>query len=449
MFGFSMIKMIRNHAEKLDLSLRQDLLHLYTPFKWTPCFLHSPLEKVMKKTKSFPVVIEFKADSCFSDAFKECQVVSERHFRAKVNRSFSSISCCSMDMTPAAMEDLLSSCSHIQKIYYDRKVQALLDVATPSAEAGEVISESSLTGQDVTIAVVDTGVYPHQDLGDRLINFMDFVNDRTDAYDDNGHGTHCAGDAAGDGTASGGVYRAPAPNANIIGVKVLDKLGSGSLSTVMAGIQWCIDYNSSLEDDQPKIDIISLSLGSSPVGDPEDDMMVRAVNAAWDAGIVVCVAAGNSGPDAGTISSPGISEKVITVGAMDDRNTPVREGDVIAGFSSIGPTPSGGAKPDIVAPGVNIISLRSPNSYLDKLQKSARVGTDYFSLSGTSMATPICAGVAALILESNRQLKPNEVKEKLMMGAETWGNPQDPNNKYIYGSGYISAKNSILETNNQ
>ncbi|MBG9577400.1 S8 family peptidase [Cytobacillus firmus] len=448
MFGFSMIQMVRTHADKLDLQLRQDLIHLYTPFKWTPCFLHSPLEKVLKRTKSFPVVVEFKKGCSFTDAVEECHAVSQRHFKAKVNRSFSSISCCSMDMTPAALDDLLTSCSHIHKIHYDRSVQALLDVATPSVEAGEALRESNLlTGQDVTIAVIDTGVYPHQDIGDRLKHFKDFINNRTTAYDDNGHGTHCAGDAAGDGTGSGGIYRGPAPNANIIGVKVLDKLGSGSLSTVMAGVQWCIEYNRAPEN-QPKIDIISMSLGSSPVGDPEDDMMVKAVNAAWDAGIVVCAAAGNSGPNFGTIASPGISEKVITAGAMDDRNTSVREGDIIANFSSRGTLSSQLIKPDVVAPGVNIISLRSPNSYLDKLQKSARVGTEYFSLSGTSMATPICARVAALILESNRQLSPDQVKNKLMTGAETWGNPQTENNKYIYGAGYISAKNSILETNN-
>ncbi|WP_026582104.1 S8 family peptidase [Bacillus sp. J33] len=449
MFGFSMIQMVRTYADKLDLPLRQDLIHLYTPFKWTPCFLHSPLEKVMKRTKSFPVVVEFNNNCNFSDAVKECHVISERHFRAKVNRSFSSISCCSMDITPAALDDLLTSCSDIQKIYYDRKVHALLDVATPSIEAGEALSESSpFTGKDVTIAIIDTGVYPHRDLGERLINFKDFVNDRTEAYDDNGHGTHCAGDAAGDGTASGGVYRAPAPNASIIGVKVLDKLGSGSLSTVMAGVQWCIDYNSSAEN-QPKIDIISMSLGSSPVGNIEDDLMVKAVETAWNSGIVVCAAAGNSGPDAGTISSPGISEKVITVGAMDDRNTPAREDDTIASFSSRGPTPNGGAKPDVVAPGVNIISLRSPNSYLDKLQKSARLGAEYFSLSGTSMATPICAGVAALILESNRELSPDQVKYRLMAGADAWGEQPGGEPDYTYGAGYISAKNSIFEIDDQ
>ena len=125
-------------------------------------------------------------------------------------------------------------------------------------------------------------------------------------------------------------------------------------------------------------------------------LMVQIVEKAWEAGIVVCVAAGNEGPDNGTIASPGISDLVITVGALDDN---------VADFSSRGPTKYKDknepnqfvTKPDLLALGVNIISLRSPNSYLDKLQKGSRVEVDYCVLSGTSMATPICAGVVALM----------------------------------------------------
>src|SRR5699024_9775003 len=150
----------------------------------------------------------------------------------------------------------------------------------------------------------------------------DFINDRQEPYDDNGHGTHCAGDAAGNGQASDGKYKAPAPEANIVGVKALDKRGSGSLSTVIAGIDWCIQnqlkYN---------IRILSLSLGSPALESAEDDLVVKAVEQAWDRGMTVCVAAGNSGPLPGTIGSPGISPKVITVGAVNDQNTIDRSDD--------------------------------------------------------------------------------------------------------------------------
>ncbi|MED4567143.1 S8 family serine peptidase, partial [Bacillus atrophaeus] len=120
-------------------------------------------------------------------------------------------------------------------------------------------------------------------------------------------------------------------------------------------------------------------------------------------------------------------------------DTVSREDDIVASFSSRGPTVYGKEKPDILAPGVNIVSLRSPRSYIDKLQKSSRVGTQYFTMSGTSMATPICAGIAALILEHNPELTPDEVKELLKNGADKWSD-NDPN---IYGAGAVNAENSV------
>ncbi len=287
---------------------------------------------------------------------------------------------------------------------------------------------------------MDTGIYPHQDLSGRVIEFKDFIKNKTAPYDDNGHGTHCAGDAAGNGAASEFRYAGPAPEANLIGVKVLNKNGSGSLETIMQGIEWCIQYN----ENNPikKIDIISMSLGSTAqtYTNENEDPMVKIVEEAWTAGIVVCVAAGNDGPEARTISSPGISNQVITVGALDDRDTSgTKKDDDIASFSSRGPTLYGDPKPDIVAPGVNIVSLRSPNSSLDRQQKANRVGRYYFVLSGTSMATPICAGVVALIKQSKPDASPQEVKDILKSGADLWRD-RDPN---TYGAGYINAGNSI------
>lgn len=343
--------------------------------------------------------------------------------------------------TPNSLEEILKNCPSVKRVHLNREVRALLNIAVESAKAKNVVRNNQvLTGKGVKIAVIDTGIYPHQDLSGRITDFVDFINGRTDPYDDNGHGTHCAGDAAGDGTASAQKYRGPAPEADLVGVKVLNNVGSGSLETVMQGVDWCIQYN----EDHPtkKIDIISMSLGSSPqTYDAENkDPMVQIVEEAWVAGIVVCVAAGNEGPDRNTIASPGISDQVITVGALDDRNTPeTRTDDRIASFSSRGPTIYGEVKPDIVAPGVNIISLRSPNSYLDKLQKSNRVEGDYFTLSGTSMATPICAGVVALMKQQRPSLQPQEIKNMLKQGADLW-RENDPN---VYGAGYINAERSV------
>lgn len=438
MFGFSMIQMVRSHAHKLDGNLRESILNLYKPFKWTPCIFHKLVEKFIKKTRKFSVIIEFQKDCC-EEGFHEVNKALNGHMRCSMRHNFSRISCYSADVTPKGLEEILSSTKLIKKIYLNRKVNALLDVAVESANAKNVVRNTTLTGEGTTIAVIDTGVYPHEDLSGRIVDFVDFINERKEAYDDNGHGTHCAGDAAGDGAASNGNYAGPAPKANVIGVKVLDKIGSGSLETVMQGVDWCIQYN---ESDHPnKIDIISMSLGSEPqrFETENEDPMVKYVEKAWEAGIVVCVAAGNSGPDPKTIASPGISNKVITVGALDNNGSIEREDDDVASFSSRGPTIYGEGKPDILAPGVNIVSLRSPGSYLDKLQKSSRVENDYFVLSGTSMATPICAGIVALMKQHNPSLTPLQVKEMLMNGTDLW-TKHDPN---IYGAGYINAENSI------
>lgn len=440
MFGYSMVQMVRAHADKLEKPLREEILNLYRPFKWTPCFMHRWFEGFLKIDRKFSVIIEFEK-GCFEDGCHEVKSIMNNHFKNKVKREFARISCCSADVTPKGLEEMLTSCNHIRKIYLNRKVHALLDAAVPSIQAQEVVrNNTKLTGKDVTIAIVDTGIYPHQDLAGRIVAFKDFINSNADPYDDNGHGTHCAGDAAGNGAASGGLYRGPAPEANLVGVKVLDKLGSGSLETVIDGVEWCIQYNEN--NPSNKIDIISMSLGSTAqnFGSENDDPMVYIVQKAWEAGIVVCVAAGNEGPEARTIASPGISDQVITVGALDDKNTPdTRSDDDVASFSSRGPTIYNTQKPDILAPGVNIVSLRSPNSFLDKLQKSSRIGDDYTVLSGTSMATPICAGVCALILQHNPQLTPQEVKDLIKSGADLWRD-RDP---MIYGAGYLNAERSI------
>lgn len=453
MFGYSMVKMVRTHAGKMERPLREILLNLYRPFKWTPCFMHKMLEGWIKHTKKLQVIVQFDQHECsFEETCNQVRGIMNTHYKCSIRQEFSRVSCISMELTPGALEEMLDSMTNVKRVYMNREVRALLDVAIPSANAKNIERNgTTLTGSGMTIAVIDTGIHQHRDL--KIEGFVDFVNGESIAYDDNGHGTHCAGAAAGNGAASSGQYMGAAPGANVIGVKVLDKLGSGPLDTVMQGIDWCIQQREDYEENPEsgvKIDIISLSLGADP--DPErypmenSDPMVEYVEMAWSAGIVVCAAAGNSGPDRGSIATPGISDQIITVGALDDRNTKeTRTDDVVAGFSSRGPTPykdkegNDVTKPDILAPGVNIISLRSPNSYLDKLQKSSRVGSDYFVLSGTSMATPICAGVAALMLEANPNALPKDVKDKLKEGADLWKG-LDPN---VYGAGYINAARSI------
>ena len=424
--NFSMMELVRQKGRKLDKELKQQLIDFYKPFRSIPCFLQRPLENIRKRMKKLPVIIEFE-DGSFASGLNDVKQTKCRNLR-----EFPSISSCSAQLTLKNMEKLMSTCDHIKKVHYDRKVTALLDNAVPSINS-HLLQENGLTGKDVTIAVIDTGIYPHADLERRITGFQDFVGNQTDPYDDNGHGTHCAGDAASNGSASDGQYKGPAPEANLVGVKVLNKMGAGSLSTVIHGIEWCIENQST-----NNIDILSLSLGADTTESAEDDPVVKAVDAAWDSGMVVCVAAGNSGPQEQTIGSPGISPKVITVGAADDNNNTDRSDDTVADFSSRGPTIDGITKPDLVTPGVNIVSLRAPNSFIDKTNKQARVDSDYISLSGTSMATPICAGVVAQLLQSAPDLTPDEVKAKLMEASEDLGQPSN-----VQGSGYLNAENLI------
>ncbi|MGM0882507.1 MAG: S8 family peptidase [Bacillota bacterium] len=436
MYGLSMVQFVRHNGKQLDKQLREQMLELYRPFRWVPCFLHSSFEKILKTTKTYSVIIEFEdCDEPYSDLVYLVHQTAKKNMRCRVKHEFPAISCCSAELTPLGIENLLLNCRRIKKVHYDRKVKALLNVATPSIHA-DLVHQTGLTGNGVTIAVVDTGIYQHEDLMNptkRIVAFKDFVNNRISAYDDNGHGTHCAGDAAGNGYASGGQYQGPAPSAKLIGVKVLDRMGSGSLSTVIAGVQWCIDNKETYS-----IDIISMSLGSTATVSAAEDPVVKIVEKAWTSGMVVCVAAGNEGPEEGTIASPGISPVVITVGAMDDQDTPDRSDDRVAGFSSRGPTIDGVVKPDLLTPGVDIVSLRSPNSYLDKLSKSSRVGSRYFSLSGTSMATPVCAGVAALILEKHKDFTPDQVKQMLLNGCENRGLPE-----VVQGHGYLDVEKAL------
>ena len=412
------VQMVRSNADKLDQPLQTEILNLCRPLANTPFLLQASLERFLTIYRKLPIIIEFEEGEYDKEVKRLCHIVSQ-HTKTMFRHCFRRIHCCSAVVSTNALNEVLSSCNRVRRIYLNREVHALLNNAIPSCKAENIVrGDQRLTGKGITIAILDTGIYPHPDLANRIIGFVDFVNNRNNPYDDNGHGTHCAGDAAGNGLRSSGKYAAAAPEASLIGVKVLDRTGAGSLELIIRGVEWCIKYN----ERYPKrpIHIISMSLGNLPekFTSEHEDPMVRIVEAAWDSGITVCVAAGNAGPNAGTITSPGISQKVITVGALDTNESSfTRDDDEVAFFSSRGPTLYGIAKPDLLVPGANIVSLRAPHSYLDKMQKSSRVDRDYFVLSGTSMATPICAGIAALILQQSPHLAPEKVKQQCQRSA--------------------------------
>ncbi|RAS82032.1 S8 family peptidase [Priestia endophytica] len=440
MFHFPMTKMVRKYTAKLDRTTRDEIFSFYKAFRWMPCFLQKSYERHLRKNKKLNVIFSFYKE--VEDGAKDIESVLLKHKKCRMGEGFNVSNYCVAELTPYALEEVLETCSCVKTVHFNRSFQALLDKAVPASRAKNVMKSGKvLTGEGINVAVLDTGVYPHVDLDGRIIAFKDVINNRTKPYDDNGHGTHCAGDVAGNGQVSNGRYKGPAPKANIIGVKVLDREGNGSLESVMRGIEWCILYNKHHQD--APIHVISLSLGSKAIRykEEEEDPVVYLVNEAWRNGIVVVAAAGNSGPASSTIDSPGVSSTIITVGASDHQNTESTvEDDTVAPFSSRGPTVYGVEKPDILAPGVNIVSLRSPNSIIDCNEPENRVGSGYFSLSGTSMATPICAGVIALILQSNPSLTPNEVKALLKEGADLLREDQN-----VYGYGFVNGEKAIAD----
>ncbi|WP_300668538.1 S8 family serine peptidase [Desulfoluna sp.] len=315
----------------------------------------------------------------------------------------------------------LSQLGAIARIEYDAPVHAFMETATQWTGTVAARERYGLNGEGVTVAVVDTGIDAgHAAFGDRVVAFCDLVGDdlAAEAYDDNGHGTHCAGIIAGGGDGNG-ANAGVAPAASLVGVKVLDKRGSGSMSTVIAGIEWCIENKDALG-----IDIISLSLGSSGSSDGTDANCLAA-NAAVAAGLVTVVAAGNSGPKPSTIGSPGAAEQVITVGAMSD---PGEGGFFLADFSSRGPTADQRIKPDIAAPGLNILA------------PEANTADGYIAHSGTSMATPFVAGTAALLLQGDPLLSPVALKASLTVTAEAWGSPGKDND---FGAGRLDGLAAI------
>ena len=286
-----------------------------------------------------------------------------------------------------------------------------------------------IDGHGVTTAVLDTGISPHPDLKGRIAAFGDMLYGKKRMYDDNSHGTHVAGIIAGSGGLSSGLYAGIAPASQIVAVKVLDQKGEGKIRYLIEGIK-AILRNS----DKWQIRIVNISIGTLPhQGDEEEMELMRWVDRLWDEGLVVVTAAGNFGPRSGTVTIPGISKKVITVGASDDGNQKDRYGKVGTNYSVWGPTSECGCKPDLVAPGSYI---RSCNGFSQKKNQKA-----YSVKSGTSMSAPVVSGAVALLLSKYPDMKNVEVKLRLLMSADDMG--KDPN---IQGRGLLNIEKLLNPT---
>jgi serine protease AprX len=364
---------------------------------------------------------------------------------------------------PASQLAALADDPEVLRVSLDNEVKAHMDVAA-RAVGVNLLSQTlgllagSLDGRGVGVAVIDTGSWNHEDLKgstSRLVRVE--VSSTTNSVNDQyGHGTHVAGIIGGNGALSSDLlsyrnFAGVAKGATLVAIRALDTEGNGYTSDIMAAVDWAIANRA-----QYNIRVINLSLGHPVYESYKTDPLCRAARAARDAGLLVVVSAGNDGAVGsgfGTITSPGNEPTAVTVGAMDDRNTADRSDDVLAWYSSKGPSLIDHVvKPDLVAPGTRVVSLRASGSYLDtsyhqftlKLPDYKLVNGllnqdgDYYELSGTSMAAPMVAGTAALMFQKEPGLNPDTVKARLMASAI-----KDTRLIFETGAGYLNIPGAL------
>ncbi len=303
----------------------------------------------------------------------------------------------------------------------------------------------SLQGQNVTVAVVDSGIADPLDLRDslgqsRVLTHVNFTSASGLIDDFYGHGTHVAGIIGGNGSQSDGMYVGVAPNVNLVDVKVTDDYGMGSTSQVVAGLEWVL-----LNKDLYNIKVVNLSLNSTVAESYHTSALNAALEILWFNKIAVFVSAGNSGSQ--TLYPPANDPFLVAVGAVDDRNTADITDDTLASFSAYKTTPEGYIKPDLVAPGANIIApLASDDSNLalrfpENLIFSS-TGSPYIKMSGTSMASAVAAGAAALLAQDEPTLTPDQIKYRLMVTAQ----PLPSMNPCAVGAGYLDIQAAVNAT---
>jgi serine protease AprX len=316
---------------------------------------------------------------------------------------------------------------------------------------GQANLGAGVNGSSVTIAIIDSGIVPSSDFGNRIKGFYDFTHLNSDGtpstpapYDDLGHGTHVAGLIASAGAPPSYMFQGVAPNASLVVAKVLDNQGASTTSTVIAAIEFVVRNQSTLG-----VQVINLSLGHPVTAPAKFDPLVQAIESAVRHNIIVVVAAGNDGPGYGSVNSPGNSPSAITVGAADGKTTVTRADDYVPSFSSRGPTWYDGlAKPDVIAPGVNLFSDAVPGSTLANIPAYPQETVDgmpLLDLTGTSMAAAVATGVIALELDANTNkaqmpFAPNAAKAILEYTAIPIANTD----ALTQGSGQINAAGAVL-----
>ena len=359
--------MIRN---KIDIQL-QKALTLDTCEKSINCLVYvSNLDNAAERLKKYNIVVD--------DHFPIISALS-------VN-------------VPSHLIGKLAKENFVQYIVGQSKVETLMHIAKKVLNVNNYAQNKN----QLAIAYIDTGISKHLDFcvpKNRIIKFVDVVNGYETPYDDNGHGTFVSGVGSGSGMVSGGKFSGIAPHSNIVSIKALNDKGEANATKILEAMQWLYD-----NANKYKIKVVCMSFGSEPLG--FNDPIMKGAEVLWKRGVVIVSAAGNSGPNYETIKSPGISSKIITVGGLNDNRF---DGDYketffeIANFSSRGPALNR-FKPDIIAPAVDINSCCKDGEYI--------------TLSGTSVATPMIAGLCFLAYNFNTYIKPDYIKRALILSAK-------------------------------
>jgi len=347
-------------------------------------------DKIKDKTSDEKINVIFK----LKEQIKDKDISDFKLQGAEVKRTFKYVKAIALKLPVKAVEALAKH-SNVEVIESDYEVKTVLSESSPMIGSDKVHLLGPI-GDGVNVHVIDTGITSSYIT---VLGSTDFTGEGI--QDLNGHGTHVASTIA----SMHSLYKGVSPGANIYNVKVLDKYGSGYASDVMAGIEWSITKNA---------DIISMSLGAIISNCDGTDIISLTVDEARAHGIIPVVAAGNSGPDYGTISSPGCAKGALTVGAVD-------KSDVMAGFSSRGPTSDGRIKPDIVAPGVKITA--------------PSINDQSLTLSGTSMATPHVSGTLALLISDGATKE--EAENYVLNNADDLGQTEN-----YQGKGRVNALRS-------
>ena len=281
------------------------------------------------------------------------------------------------------------------------------------------------SGKNISVAILDTGIFLHPDIEDRVVLFRDFIHNKKEPYDDCGHGTHVAGCLCGNGLLSKGRYKGISPGINLLVGKVLNETGNGKIEDTVKGLNWILE-----NEKKYAIRILNISISfDRNISKEKVLILLKLLNKIHERGIIIVVAAGNHGPKVNSISPLGVANNVLCVGCYDI-DLKHNNHSLCENYSGRGPGIFKIRKPDLVAPGTGIISLSCP-----KLSSYQKKNSFYSSRSGTSFATPLVSGAIALLLEKEPHLSSEEIRQRICFTATDL---QEPWNKQGWGMLNIS-----------